>query len=40
VLDTFTPGAPFSQKAMTQRLFGDAPFAADEIERHAAAWPT
>jgi len=30
-------GAPFSQSAMTQRLFGDAPFAADEIERHAGA---
>ena len=30
-------GAPFSQNVTTQRLFGDTPFAADEIERHAAA---
>jgi len=30
-------GAPFGHNAMTQRLFGDAPFTAAEIERHARA---
>ncbi|MET8825083.1 TetR/AcrR family transcriptional regulator [Streptomyces sp. NPDC004610] len=36
-LINFGGGAAFSNVALTRRLFGDTPFAEDEIERHALA---